>query len=47
MTDEIEYLEKVLEMLQTPKGKKCRHAKKYQDVDPQGKKYCTNCNETL
>lgn len=41
--DDMLVLRLVKQQLQT----KCRHPKKVRDIDPDGKSYCTGCNQDL
>jgi len=43
MQDEIDSLEMVRKQL----FPKCRHPKKFRDIDPEGKLYCVGCNLDL
>lgn len=45
LSDEVEYLEKVIKLLESKKSK-CKHPKKYHDKCD-GVWYCMNCNEDL
>lgn len=46
LSDEVKYLENVIQLLENKKSTKCRHPKK--DRDKCGETwYCMNCNEDL
>lgn len=45
LSDEVKYLEKVIQMLEGKKSK-CKHPKKYHDK-AEGTWYCMNCNSDL
>lgn len=46
LSDEVEYLEKVIKLLDGKKSTKCRHPKKYKDKC-EGVWYCMNCNQEI
>ncbi len=45
LSDEVKYLEKIIQILEGKKSK-CKHPKKYRDKCD-GVWYCMNCNENL
>lgn len=46
LSDEVEYLEKVIQLLKDKKSTKCKHPKKHRDKC-EGVWYCMNCNADL
>jgi hypothetical protein len=46
LSDEVKYLEKIIQILEDKKSTKCKHPKKYHDKCD-GTWYCMNCNENI